>query len=122
MTDVNPLTVMIDKWTDDGNPENAIFAMDKHGFNLMVQYPDGVPVIVITTALERGLDFMGQFLAGMIVDTKAKAEGWTDEEQGTQVYLARMAMRMLRGEAWIDALNEYMPPDALVPEGGETEE
>lgn len=121
MTDINPLSVLIAKWTDDDNPESAIYEMDLHAFDLMKQYSDGVPTVVMTTAIEKGLDYVGQLFAGMIIDVMADQKGWTDEERGVQIYLSRMAQRMLRGEAWIDALNEHMPPASGVEEGS-TEE
>ena len=122
MTDVNPLSVMIAKWADNDDPETAIHNMDVYAFSLMKKYGDGVPTVVITTAIEKGLDYVGQLFAGMIIDVMAEQKGWDDEERGVQIYLSRMAQRLVRGEAWIDALNEYMPPVAEEPGGDGTEE
>ena len=112
MPEENPLQALIGKWTDDDNPEMAIHNMDVHAFELMTKYPNGVPTIVLTTAIEKGVDYVGQLLAGMIVDVMTEVKGWDDEERAAQAYLSRMGMRILRGEAWIDALREHQPPPA----------
>lgn len=122
MTDVNPLKAMIAKWTDSDDPDEAIHKMDIHAFNLMRRYPDGVPTVVLTTAVEKALDYTGQFLIGMVVDTMGEMKGWDDEEKSMQILLGRRAMRLLSGEAWIDTLNEHLPPDAIPVVGDETEE
>lgn len=110
---INPLSEMIAKWTDDDNPDRAIHNMDIHAFNLMRRYPDGIPTTVWATALEKQIEYVGQFLVGMIVDTMGRLEGWDDEEKGVQMLLGQRGMRLLAGEAWIATLNEHMPPDAI---------
>ena len=62
---VNPLSELIAKWSDDDDPESAIYAQDLHAFKLMTEYKDGLPTVVMTTAIEKSLDYVGQLVGGI---------------------------------------------------------
>ena len=121
MTEINPLVEMVKKWVDDDDVEAAIHKMDIHAFNLMRRYPDGVPTIVLTTAVEKALSYTGQFLLSMMVDMQGDVQKWNATKRLEQLALGQMALRLVSGEAWIDTLNEHMPPDAtpIVDDGSE---
>jgi hypothetical protein len=113
---IESIDELIAKYSEDGNPEAAIAQQDLESFSLMRKYPDGLPTLVTVNALDKGIDNVSQFLAQMIIDTRGEVDQWDDRQKAEQMYLARVFMRLLRGEAWIGALRESMP------EQGETEE
>ena len=108
---MNGLEELMQKYTQEDDVGAAIIECEKQNFDLMRQYPTGVPSGVMFTASAVAVQKIASVLAGMIVETSAKLHEWSETEEQEQLDITQAALALVSADAMNTVLSMMKPED-----------
>ncbi len=101
---MNGLEKLIAKYTDRDDVVEAIRIADARAYQLMREFPSGVPSGIMFTANVMGAMKTSQMLAGMLVELAGEIRNWTPEEVQVQEALTIAALNLITSDAMYETL------------------
>ena len=116
---MNMLSKLILKYDDSDDPIAALDKVQQLNYDLMRQFPSGVPSGVMFGATALGQERMSNLLIGMIIDLGQVVHGWDEAQAAEQEGLSLITLRLIAADTLHDMLKATAPHETNEEDSGE---